>query len=110
MSFRTYLGIAASAALSAGLLTGGVVLAAGSMEAACQARGDIDAATCSCVQGVADKHMDGEDQALAASLVQREKTVMQIMAERGEDGAQSFLEKFAAFGQESGDTCGFPKG
>ncbi len=85
-----------------------VMAQAGPLEDACHARGTWDAATCTCMQGVGDQHLDGEDQTLAAAYFQRRITSAQIAAEHGTERAQSFLLKLSQFMESSTAQCGAP--
>ena len=100
--------LAASVLIMASLLLPPVLQAAGPMAAACQARGGWGAETCRCMQQVADRHMDADEQQLAVAYIQRRTTSAQIAAQSGTAKAQDFLGKFAAFGTESKAKCGAP--
>lgn len=100
--------IAIQALVFCSLLSPLTALAAGPMAEACQARGGWNGETCSCMQQVADRHLDAEEQQLAVAYVQRRITSAQIAAQDGMAKAQDFLLKFSAFGTESKAECGAP--
>ncbi|WP_217351918.1 hypothetical protein [Ruegeria sp. HKCCD8929] len=78
------------------------------MEDACLARGTWDAATCTCIQGVANKVLSPEKQEMASAFFARQITSQQIAAQHGAAVAEDFLNSMAIFMSESTATCGAP--
>ena len=94
--------------LCATLLLSATAAHAGPMQNACLARGTWDSATCTCMQGVADKHLTPDQQELGEAYFARRITSQQIAAERGVAVAQDFLANLSSFMNESTSTCGAP--
>ncbi|MEM6637552.1 MAG: hypothetical protein AAF667_16860 [Pseudomonadota bacterium] len=85
-----------------------VTAEAGTITEVCSARGTWDAATCDCMQEVADEMFDGEQQETVARFFSGQVTSQQIALEQGVDASQAFLQSVADFMGETTFKCGAP--
>ena len=89
------------------VLTSGTAGAA-TIERACIGDGFAAPDACACMQQVADEYMDDADQALYVDYVQRRTSMVQIVASRGQSGAEAFVDRMTSFAADSQGRCGVP--
>ncbi len=90
------------------VVSSGPALATGPIQSACELSPEGATVDCACAQNVADEHLSSEDQAIAAEYISGRANPMLLVQERGEAGAQEFIEKFSAWGTASSEACGSP--
>lgn len=79
------------------------------IEAACDARGLLDEAGCSCLQSLAETDLRDGLHDLIADHLGRKVNIAKIAAERGHSGAEALWDAHAAFHRKAEAECALPK-